>query len=153
MRIFSFTGRVLLSALFIFSGVSKFTSLQEDGRSTMLPFVTEKCDCFLTNVAGSVPFDLPLKPIQEHYHDLILVAGAMEVAGGLLFILDFSFGAILLMLFLIGVTPVMHNFWWSACNGGEPVTEMISFMKNLSIFGGLLAYISKVGKYQKFKME
>lgn len=33
------------------------------------------------------------------------------------------------MLFLLGVTPIMHNFWQQECYGEEQVSEMINFMK------------------------
>jgi len=72
------------------------------------------------------------------------------------------------MLFLVGVTPIMHNFWDSkCCSEGDQVPEMVNFLKvshvlelisefaaqNLSIFGGLFAYVFKVGKYRRFKVK
>ena len=42
---------------------------------------------------------------------MLLAAVALELLGGALFILDFSIGAVFLMLFLVGVTPVIHDFW------------------------------------------
>ena len=45
-------------------------------------------------------------------------------------------GALLLVVFLIVVTPVMHNFWVQ--EGREFWLQLIHFQKNLSLLGGLL---------------
>ena len=41
----------------------------------------------------------------------------------------FEDGLLMQMLFLIGVTPVMHNFWDPACYQDDQVPEMINFFK------------------------
>ena len=61
MRIVAFTGRFLLSALFLFSGATKLSSFQSDSSLTE---VTQKCDCFLNELETSVPFDLPLEAVR-----------------------------------------------------------------------------------------
>jgi putative oxidoreductase len=63
---------------------------------------------------------------------------AIEVLGGLSVILGYKarYGAGALALFLIPVTLIFHNFW--AMSGSEAQTQMIMFMKNLSIIGGLV---------------
>ncbi|HYT56152.1 MAG TPA: DoxX family protein, partial [Verrucomicrobiae bacterium] len=45
-------------------------------------------------------------------------------------------GALLLFLYLIPVTLIFHNFW--AYSGIEMQTQLVNFLKNLSIMGGLL---------------
>ncbi len=45
-------------------------------------------------------------------------------------------GAVLLIIFLIPATLIFHNFW--AFEGMERQMQMIMFMKNLAILGGLL---------------
>ena len=61
--------------------------------------------------------------------------------GSILILFNFRFGGSLLALFLLGVTPVMHNFW--DYEGKEQFTEMIMFMKNLSMFGACLMFVDK----------
>ena len=82
----------------------------------MMPIVAPKMDCFLETLEQATQLDLPLdvvkvRPVssrqqrrydcdgsfQAHYGDLVVAAGVLEVAGGLLFILDFSLGASLLV--------------------------------------------------------
>lgn len=48
---------------------------------------------------------------QEHYPTLVLVAGALEAVGSLLFISNSKLGSVLLLAFLIPTTVIMHNFW------------------------------------------
>jgi putative oxidoreductase len=66
-------------------------------------------------------------------------SGALAVLGGLSILLGYRarIGAWLIVLFLIGVTPMMHRFWGVA----DPMmaqNQMIHFMKNLSMLGGAL---------------
>jgi len=69
-----------------------------------------------------------------------LLAGALlfEIAGGLMVLFGWRarFGALLLVLFLIPTTLVYHDFWTYA--GVERTAQMLQFMKNLAILGGLL---------------
>jgi len=72
----------------------------------------------------------------------VLVSGALLVVGGLsvLFGLWPQVGAACLGLFLVGVTPVMHNFWDMA----DPtlrMNEMAHFMKNVALLGGVLVTV------------
>ena len=66
-------------------------------------------------------------------------AGIIALLGGLLILLGYHarIGAGLIALFLIGVTPMLHNFWTVA----DPMArqmQMIMFMKNVSMLGGAL---------------
>ncbi len=75
---------------------------------------------------------MPLAPV--------FLAGAIlfEVAGGLMVLLGFKarIGVVVLLVFLVPTTVIFHNFW--SFEGQEQQTQMISFLKNLSIMGGLL---------------
>lgn len=66
-------------------------------------------------------------------------SGLLAVVGGLMVLFGFraKIGAWLIVLFLVGVTPMMHNFWAVA----DPMMrqmQMINFMKNLSMCGAAL---------------
>ncbi len=50
--------------------------------------------------------------------------------------------AVVIFLFIIPVTLVFHNFW--AVPAAEAQMQMIQFMKNLAIMGGML-YIAAFG--------
>ena len=45
--------------------------------------------------------------------------------------------AILLMFFLVIITPIMHNFW-AIEDPMQKMSEMHHFLKNLALIGGLL---------------
>jgi putative oxidoreductase len=67
------------------------------------------------------------------------VSGFIAILGGLSILLGYraKLGAWLIALFLVGVTPMLHNFWTIA----DPMMrqmQMIMFMKNVSMLGAAL---------------
>ena len=104
-------GRVLLSLIFIVAGFSHFTGAT------------------ISYAANSgVPFADILVP----------VSGVMAIVGGISVALGVKarMGALLLILFLIPVTFMMHNFW-AIEDAQMAQQQMTHFMKNIAIFGGL----------------
>lgn len=74
--------------------------------------------------------------------DLLLVGAiVLLILGGTLIIIGYrsSFGAILLLLYWIPITFIVHSFW----NDPEEVRRLqsILFMKNIAIIGGLLTVL------------
>jgi len=67
----------------------------------------------------------------------------VEIVGGLCLVIGWrpKLAATLLALFLIPVTATFHNFW-TISDPAMREAQMIEFLKNLAIFGGLLLYIS-----------
>jgi putative oxidoreductase len=116
-------GRVLLSAIFLVSGFAK-----------------------ITDPAGSIGFmqsqGIPAAGI------LVYVAGLAELLGGLALASGFltRVGAIGLILFMVPTTLIFHDFW--TLTGEEQRHQMVQFMKNLAIIGGLLMVIAYgAGRY------
>lgn len=105
-------GRFFLSFIFIVSGIDK-----------------------IFNFSGTAGYmeskGMPLVPL------FLIAAIVLELAGGLSVLLGFKarIGALLLILFLVPTTLIFHNFW--ALEGTERQMQMIHFMKNLAILGGL----------------
>lgn len=112
-------GRLLLSAIFISSGYHKITGWEQTG-----DFMAAK--------------GLPLVPV--------LLGGAIlfEIVGGLSIVVGFKarIGAAMLIVFLIAATVIFHNFW--GYEGPQQQDQLIHFMKNLAILGGLIQ-IAAVG--------
>lgn len=106
-------GRVLLSAIFLVSGIAK-----------------------VTDPAGAVGFmqaqGIPAAGILVYVAGLAEILGAIALMSGLLT----RVGAIGLILFMIPTTLVFHDFW--TFTGEEQRHQQIQFMKNLAIIGGLL---------------
>jgi putative oxidoreductase len=73
----------------------------------------------------------------------ILLAGAtaLELLGAISLIAGWKtrWGAAALLVFLVPVTLVFHDFW--AAQGAEVQLQMIQFLKNVAMGGGLLAII------------
>lgn len=79
---------------------------------------------------------------------MLLGAISLLVLGGVCVLIGFksSFGAILLLLYLIPVTFTLYSFW----DDPMPIRRINSlhFMKNLAIMGGLLIIsVNGSGKY------
>lgn len=70
-------------------------------------------------------------------------AALIEIVGGLSVFLGYKtrVGAILLLLFLIPTTYIFHDFW-NNTDATAKTLNMIMFLKNLGIFGGLLYVFS-----------
>jgi len=71
-----------------------------------------------------------------------LGAIVLEIGGSLSLILGFraKLGAVALLFFLIPATLIFHNFW--AFEGAERQGQMINFMKNVAMIGGLLLVLA-----------
>ena len=76
---------------------------------------------------------------------VVSFSGVLAFAGGLSILLGYraKIGAWLIALFLIGVTPMMHNCW-AVSDPMMRQMQMVMFMKNLSMLGGALL-ISQLG--------
>ena len=70
---------------------------------------------------------------------LVPVSGVLALVGGLSIIVGFKakLGAVLLILFLVPVSVMLHAFWKETDPQAHQM-QMIQFMKNLSMMGGAL---------------
>src|ERR1700686_4738247 len=73
------------------------------------------------------------------------LSGVLAIVGGLSILLGYRarFGAWLIALFLVAVTPMMHKFW-TVTDPMMQQMQMIMFMKNVAMLGGALL-ISQFG--------
>jgi uncharacterized membrane protein YphA (DoxX/SURF4 family) len=67
----------------------------------------------------------------------VIASGSLILIGGLSLILGVypRIGTLLIMLFLIGVTPVMHDFW-NATDPAARANDFGNFLRNIGLFGG-----------------
>ena len=112
-RYFPFVGRILLSLIFLISGVGKF--LDWSG-----------------NVAYAEQNGLVAVPV------LLAIAGVIEILGAATLItgLYARLGALVLFGLLAGISVIFHDFWTPT--GSDAQMQMAHFLKNLAIMGGLL---------------
>ena len=100
---------------------------------------------FLANGFGVIPQTQPAKELAEHgapvalVPPLMLVARAIEIVGGfaLMFGIYPQIAAIAVIAFLVPATFVAHDFWRAV---GTPayVPQLLQFLKNAAMTGGLL---------------
>ena len=115
MKVPFLLGRLIFGGFFLYNGINH---LKE--RKTLGQYAQSK----------SVP-----KP-----EAAVVVSGITLLAGGTSILLGVKpkLGAAAIAGFLIGVSPVMHNFW-SMEDPAQRMNEMINFSKNLALLGGALA--------------
>lgn len=114
-------GRVLLSIIFILSGVGKFVDYNSTAQYMAAKGMT------------MVPF-------------FLIVAAVVELLGGLSLLLGYRtrWGAALLILYLIPVTGIFHDFWMIEDPAMRQM-QVIEFLKNIAIMGGLFYVLGAGG--------
>lgn len=72
-----------------------------------------------------------------------MIATAFQFTGGIGVVVGYKarWSALALLIFLVPVTIVFHNFWAAPVN--ERQLETINFLKNLSIAGGTLIVFAR----------
>lgn len=118
MDILFLVGRILFGGFFIFNGINHFQRL------TMM-----------SNYAKSKGVPLPTLAV--------VLTGLLLVLGGLSILLGAfpRVGIILLALFLIPTSFMMHNFW-AITDPQMKMGEMINFMKNMALLGALFMFLA-----------
>lgn len=128
-------GRFFISLIFLAGAVNKILHWHESERSLL----NTLCE-WQSNVGFSDSLNdffavlIPWTPI------LLLLATFFELGGGLSILLGYreKLGAVLLILFLIPATILMHQFWFA--EGGVRELQLVHFLKNLAILGGLILF-------------
>ncbi|MDX2088550.1 MAG: DoxX family protein [Kofleriaceae bacterium] len=105
-------GRALFSVIFIHAVITHFTSGAISAAS-----------------AHGVPLATLVVPL----------AGILAAVGGVMILFGYraKFGAFLLLLFLVPVTFVMHDFW-NVNDATQAAMQRVQFLKNTSLVGATL---------------
>jgi uncharacterized membrane protein YphA (DoxX/SURF4 family) len=111
-------GRLLFGGLFLYNGINHFMN-----RAAM------------TGYAGYKGVPLP--------GPSILVSGLWLVIAGLSVMTGWrpEIGLVMIIVFLAGVTPVMHNFW-TVTDPNARLADMINFHKNMALLGAALMMLA-----------
>jgi putative oxidoreductase len=106
-------GRIALAAIFVLSGLQKLIDFT--GTASM--------------IAGA---GVPLPTVAA------AVAVVIELGGGLAIFAGWMtrVAALAIVVFLIIVSPIFHNFW--TMEGEERMMNQVMFLKNVSMLGGFL---------------
>jgi putative oxidoreductase len=116
MDVVFLVGRILFAVLFVFSGLT--AHLGEGGRVGQ-------------DYARSAGAPAP--------HLLVPLSGVAIIAGGLMigFGVWADLGAILIIGFLVGITPIMHAFWKVEDEQMKAI-QTAMFFKNLALLGAAI---------------
>lgn len=112
MKYLLLTGRIFFSLIFIMAGPNHFSS---------------------ATIGYAASLGVPLAAFVVPLSGLIALIGGLSIAAGF----KAKWGALLIILFLIPVTLMMHQFWTVK----DPMMmqmQMTMFMKNISMLGGAI---------------
>jgi putative oxidoreductase len=115
MEVVFLIGRVLFAFIFVFSGV-------------MIHLVGYRQGVEFARASGS-----PLPEIGVPLTGVIAIVGGLMIALGLLA----DLGAVLIVAFLLVITPLMHAFW-KETDEQMKTNQMFHFLKNTALLGGAL---------------
>ncbi len=139
-KVFFMLGRILLSLIFICLVTNQILNWDQ----TQQAFHKSVSDWI---VHPGLPDQIQkVFSLLLSYSSLVMILAAVFAGLGGLFVLlgiKVRLGAILLILFLIPSTVVMHAFWMY--DGSMRETEMMMFLRNISIVGGLFILATSVG--------
>lgn len=108
-------GRILFGGFFLYNGIHHLME-----RKDMAAFTASK--------------GVPTPELAVTATAVPLIAGGASILLGL----KPKWGALAVIGFLAGVSPIMHDFWRNE-DPNERMNNMASFMKNLALAGGALA--------------
>jgi putative oxidoreductase len=114
MDILLLIGRILFALIFIMSGMNHLIKL-----NPMTQYAQHK--------------KVPAAKAGVIVSGILFLLGGLSVAFGY----QVGIGAILLLIALIPITFLMHNFW-AASDENEQMNEMSHFLKNLALIGASL---------------
>jgi putative oxidoreductase len=130
-------GRLCLGFVFIVSAISQMLDWQKAEQSIMNGFADWMGYAYQNHWLQKL-FELlvPWIPL------LLLIAIILEILGGLLLILGVKvrLGSFLLILVLVPSTLLFNYFWMK--QGASKDIQLSIFLKNVSIFGGLLLLLA-----------
>jgi putative oxidoreductase len=111
-------GRLLFGGLFLYNGINHFTN-------------------FATTKGYTAYKGVPMPEVATVLSGLwLVISGASVVAG-----FRPEIGLYMIALFLLGVTPKMHDFW-NAHDAQARMGEFINFTKNMAMLGAALALLA-----------
>jgi putative oxidoreductase len=110
-------GRLLFGGFFLYNGINHFRN-----RKQMAPYAGSK--------------GVPAPELSVSLTGVPLIVGGTSILLGI----KPKLGALAILGFLAGVSPVMHDFW-RAEDPNERMNEMANFAKNMALAGGALALL------------
>jgi uncharacterized membrane protein YphA (DoxX/SURF4 family) len=111
-------GRVLFGGLFLYNGVNHFRN-----RAAITGYSTYK--------------GVPAPAAATVLSGLWLLLSGLSVVLGVMP----RAGLLMIVVFLLGVTPVMHNYW-TVADQNQRLADFINFQKNMALLGAALMLLA-----------
>jgi uncharacterized membrane protein YphA (DoxX/SURF4 family) len=108
-------GRILFGGFFLYNGINHLREAK-----SMAPYAGSK--------------GVPSPELAIKLSAIPLIAGGASILLGA----KPKLGAMAILGFLAGVSPIMHDFWRND-DPNQKMNDMINFMKNMALAGGALA--------------
>lgn len=125
--IFDLLGRIMLSFIFFFEAYDYFAYERMNKEAMTIYGLTWNQDFFLYAAI------------------FLLLIGALTILLGY----RMRLGAVMLMIYWVPLTFIVHDFWVEPHDGAEYRLQSILFMKNVAIMGGLLIAATHIsGRYR-----
>jgi putative oxidoreductase len=112
-----FIGRLVFGGFFLYNGIDNLRN-----RKQKAPYIQSK--------------GVPQPELAVTLSAVPLIIGGASLLLGL----KPKLGALAILGFLAGVSPIMHDFWRNE-DPNERTREMVDFMKNIALAGGALALV------------
>jgi putative oxidoreductase len=110
-------GRMVFGGFFLYNGINHLRQAK-----SMAPYAESK--------------GVPQGELAVKLSAIPLIAGGASLLLGV----RPKLGALAILGFLVGVSPIMHDFWTKE-DPNEKMNDMINFTKNLALAGGALALL------------
>ncbi|CAF2262078.1 BnaA08g27830D [Brassica napus] len=136
MGFFSFLGRVLFASLFILSAWQMFNDFGSDGGPAAKELAPKLhlAKAHLSSRLGVALPDIEVK------HVVWAIVG-LKGLGGLLFVVGNIFGAYLLVVYLVVVSPILYDFYNYGPQDREFSLLFTEFLQSVALLGALLFFI------------
>jgi len=145
--------RLFLSGIFLVSGAMKMMHWQETEKE-----LVKVLSDWQVALSFSTAAQITLSNMMAWAPLLLMLATLLELLGGLLLLFGVKekLGAFLLILFLIPVTFVFHQFWF--LEGSAYDLQIAFFFRNVAIMGGLIMVVihgahGTMGEKDRFSFE
>ncbi|KAI3459471.1 hypothetical protein Pfo_016134 [Paulownia fortunei] len=135
MGFFSFLGRVLFASIFILSAWQMFNEFGEDGGPAAKEWAPK-----LALVKKSIDGIIGKNNLHIDARTLVAACISLQGLGGLLFVLGSSFGAFLLVFYLISTTPLLYDFYNYNVGESDFFRLLHEFLQCAALVGALLFF-------------
>lgn len=137
-------GRMSFAMIFILSGINKIIQWND----TESGFVSLLCDWHTYSASYNWLQNL-FSDLLPYVTLIIVMATIIELIGGVLLFLGIKsrLAAFFILLFFVPTTILFHHFWF--LEGFKREIQMIMFMKNIAIIGGLFMVLAGGAKIEE----